>query len=86
MLGLSFKQRFQFPTEQCGLFVGVDLPYLGATPDCLVGDDGLLEVKCPFVANRDGMTPQDAADLKDFCLKSALGTSLKLNHDYYYQI
>lgn len=31
-----------------GLFTHPDYPWLGGSPDGLVGDDGIIEVKCPF--------------------------------------
>jgi putative phage-type endonuclease len=48
-------QDFQMETGMkvvpCGFFTHVD--WLGASPDGLVGDDALIEVKCPF-SKRDG--------------------------------
>ena len=32
--------------ERCGIFIDFESPYLGASPDGLVGDDGIVEVKC----------------------------------------
>lgn len=34
--------------EPCGFFVHPDHDWLGATPDGLIEDHGLIEVKCPF--------------------------------------
>lgn len=34
--------------EECGFFVHPEYDWLGASPDGLVGDDGLIEIKCPF--------------------------------------
>jgi putative phage-type endonuclease len=33
---------------ECGFFVHPDFEWLGASPDGLIGDDGLLEIKCPY--------------------------------------
>jgi putative phage-type endonuclease len=33
--------------EEVGFLVHPDYPYLGVSPDGLVGSDGLLEIKCP---------------------------------------
>jgi putative phage-type endonuclease len=35
--------------ETCGFFVHPEHPWLGASPDGLVGSDGLAEIKCPTV-------------------------------------
>jgi hypothetical protein len=37
-----------FNYEQCGMFVHKTLPDLGASPDALVGNEGKVEIKCPF--------------------------------------
>lgn len=34
--------------QECGFFVHPEYDWLGASPDGLVGDGGLLEIKCPF--------------------------------------
>lgn len=46
----------------CGLAMHDTIPYLGASPDGLVGDDGLLEIKCPSLTTYlqykiDGVVP-----------------------------
>jgi putative phage-type endonuclease len=33
--------------EQTGFWIAETMPYFGASPDGLVGDDGLVEIKCP---------------------------------------
>jgi len=45
--------------EECGFFVHPDYDWLGASPDGLVGADGLVEVKCPF-----GLRNKKADELK----------------------
>lgn len=34
--------------EECGFFVHHEYEWLGASPDGLIDDDGMIEVKCPF--------------------------------------
>lgn len=43
--------------EECGFFVHPEFAWLGASPDGLIGDDGVLEVKCPF-SQRDKNPPE----------------------------
>nr|CAD7205099.1 unnamed protein product [Timema douglasi] len=38
-------------------FLHRDIPYLGASPDGLIGEDGIVEVKCPFSAAE--ITPEE---------------------------
>lgn len=40
----------------CGLFIDRSYPFIGATPDGLVGDDTLIEIKCPLNAVKKGLT------------------------------
>ncbi len=44
--------------EECGFFVHPEHEWLGASPDGLVDDDGLLEIKAPF-----GLRNKKGADL-----------------------
>jgi hypothetical protein len=44
--------------KDCGLFISEHHPFLAASPDGVIGDDGLIEIKCPYTA-RD-FTPENA--------------------------
>ncbi|XP_047023593.1 uncharacterized protein LOC124632693 isoform X2 [Helicoverpa zea] len=70
----------------CGLFVCMDKPYLGASPDGLLGTDGLVEIKCPSSAA--GLSPLEAVRQQKikFCLETANGMKLKKTHNYYFQV
>lgn len=73
--------------QHCGLFIDPSKPFLCTSPDGLVGEDGLLEVKCPF-------SVKDASSLIEaFTEKNKIGfkvvdgkLSLPTNHKYYFQI
>jgi len=39
--------------EDCGFYIHPEYEWLGATPDGLIGDDGLSEIKCPFGLRND---------------------------------
>lgn len=45
------RERYEEATgtivQQCGLALHDTIPYFGASPDGLVGHDGLIEIKCP---------------------------------------
>lgn len=50
--------------ELTGFLLHPSIPYLGASPDGLVGDDGLIEIKCPQPATqikyiRAGVVPEE---------------------------
>lgn len=44
---LAYETRNQRLVEDTGLVDHPSIPWFGASPDGLVGDDGLLEIKCP---------------------------------------
>lgn len=41
--------------EPCGLFIDEQYPFIGATPDGLVRDDIIVEMKCPITAFKKGI-------------------------------
>ncbi|GFW05964.1 yqaJ domain-containing protein [Trichonephila clavipes] len=46
----QYEREYSTEVKICGLFVDKDKPFLCASPDGLVGDDGLIEIKCPYSA------------------------------------
>ncbi|XP_056005265.1 uncharacterized protein LOC125664437 [Ostrea edulis] len=53
----SFERETGQGVQRCGFFVDMDRPYLGASPDGLVGNDALIEVKCPFAGRFEKIQP-----------------------------
>lgn len=50
--------------DEAGFILHPSIPHFGASPDRFVGDDGLIEVKCPETSThvqylRDGVPPED---------------------------
>lgn len=76
------------PIHNCGLFIDVEHYFLGATPDGLLDDDGLVEIKCPCSASN--MTPEEGILSKkiDFWSINKDGTigNIKKKHKYHYQV
>lgn len=69
--------------RDCGLFVHKVYFFLGASPDGLIGEDGVVEIKCPFSIM--DMDPDDA--IKEGKLKYfKIDGTLNYCHPYYYQI
>lgn len=68
---------------QCGLFVCSEYPMLAASPDGLIGEDTVVEVKCPFAARNDFITATSVPYLST-CPTG--GFLLNKNHQYYYQV
>lgn len=46
----KFETTMGLKVDKCGLFIHERLPFLAASPDGLIGKDGIIEVKCPATA------------------------------------
>lgn len=69
--------------SSCGFFVSPTYPFLGASPDGLIGSDTVVEVKCPFSRRFSAINEKTIPYLyvdKDGNL------TLKKNHSYFYEI
>lgn len=72
--------------KNSGLIVDYSLPFLAASPDGLVGNNALVEIKCP--ASAKGMNPEDGIisnKIKSCEIKNGQ-LYLKRNHNFYYQV
>lgn len=86
---LEELKNLNIPVKPCGLFIDTEFPFLAATPDGLIGEDGIIEIKCP--SSCVNMTPDEAIFSRKvtfWCIdkfkKSILGLNKK--HSYYYQV
>lgn len=82
----EFAETFGQEIVECGFFIGKSDCYLGATPDGLIGKDGIIEIKCPYNARLH--TPEEAIILKKvkFATYKDNVFSLKRNDNYFYQV
>ncbi|KAJ8886243.1 hypothetical protein PR048_012452 [Dryococelus australis] len=72
--------------KRSGLIMAQEYPFLGASPDGHIGDDQLIEVKCPSFAI--SMPPLDGlakGKIKYLEMKGGI-PQLKLSHNYMYQV
>ena len=46
----AYAKRSNVNVSQCGICVSRDTPFLGCSPDGLVDSDGIIEIKCPYMA------------------------------------
>lgn len=73
--------------RSCGLFIDPDIPYLGATPDGIIGEETIVEVKCPISAYKTGLEEAIAQKKVNFWIKDKSGNLLvNQNHNWYYQV
>ncbi|KAI4468598.1 exonuclease phage-type/recb c-terminal domain-containing protein [Holotrichia oblita] len=87
------RRRFEEETgllvNMIGLFPDVEHGFLGASPDGLIGEDELIEIKCAYSLHLKNQDIHDAIpNNKQFYLKyNDVGQAvLKSHHNYYYQV
>ena len=78
----AFEAKKGLKVEKCGTFISEFVPYLASTPDGIVKDSALVEVKCPYAA-RD--RPINASTVPYLKLEDGQ-LQLDRRHDYYYQV
>lgn len=60
----KYADRIFESVTETGFVVHPTIPRSGASPDGLVGDDGLVEIKCPLTATHIGYLMDDGAPSK----------------------
>lgn len=74
----KYESLYGVSVNDSGLCVSPTHPYLGASPDGLVDDGLVIEIKCPFKTRNCKIVPGTPPFLVD--------DGLKKTHDYYYQV
>ncbi|KAJ8885507.1 hypothetical protein PR048_011705 [Dryococelus australis] len=79
----QLHKQLEKETEPAGLYADPNLPWFAATPDALVDNDALVEVKCPVTARN--LTPQEAVkeNKLTFCVLKDDHLYLKENNPYF---
>ncbi|KAL5006349.1 hypothetical protein ScPMuIL_015155 [Solemya velum] len=78
----KYEKLTKVETTPCGTFVCAKYPYLASSPDAVIDDDRLVEVKCPYTARNEMITPETVPYLQE----EHGQFSLKTTHPYYYQV
>ena len=60
----NFKKDLEFKPKRCGIFVSKTHPYLAASPDAIIDDDKLVEIKCPYIAKHYEISEDTVSYLK----------------------
>lgn len=78
----QYEKKFDLKIEKSGLFICLHYPFLAASPDGLLKDETVIEVKCPYTARynliNEGTVP--------YLINANGELALKKNHPYYAQI
>ena len=78
----AYEDKHSVTTTPCGIFVSSEYPFLGFSPDRIVDENTVLEVKCPYTCWNMEITEVTVPYLKRVEGELTLST----NHDYYFQI
>lgn len=85
----KLEKQLNINVKECGILIDQDNIYLGSSPDGLIDDDGMIEIKCPY--GSFGLKVDDQIiSRKITCYsvdrKTKEITGVNKNHEYYYQI
>lgn len=80
---ISIYESYGVIVKKCGLILMAEKPFLGASPDGLIGDETVLEVKCPFNQRYCSISEVTIPFLKK---NDNNQLYLEPVHPYYYQI
>ena len=80
----EFEKVFGTKVFRCGLFVNEAFPNYAATPDGVIDDNTILEVKCPFNARLDKISESKSISFLERRDDGVL--HLKPSHSYFAQI
>lgn len=84
----TIETALNISIKRCGLFIDAQIPFLGASPDGLIEQNGIVEIKCPFAARF--LTPEDAIATNVSNLRAVYqnekAEKMKRSHIYYYQM
>lgn len=78
-----FEARFSMKVREAGLHVRPDLSYLGASPDGLLDDNAIVEVKCPYNGRNALIKP---SKMFSFLCYENSEVKLKRQRNYYDQV
>lgn len=72
--------------QPCGLFIDANIPYLGATPDGISGDNLIVEVKCPITAFKMGIDESIRSKKMSFWQYKQNKLEINKKHPWYIQV
>lgn len=70
----------------CGFFVDFQYNYLGASPDGLIGNDFIVEIKCPYSCRFITVQEGFATGKLKFLESQSGNLRLRKTHNYYFQV
>jgi len=80
----KFEEGLNLKVQKSGLVVCEQYPYLGCSPDGIIYDISIVEIKCPFNGRNSKVLANKFFPFLE--VKSDGNLTLKRGHNYYYQI
>ena len=80
----EFMVKYGVQVKKSGLVVCAETPYLAASPDGLVGDTHIVEVKCPYTGRKEKIRPH--SKFFPFLAHVDGQVKLKANSKHYAQV
>ena len=79
----TYSEKSNSVVVDSGIVVSLEMPYVGCSPDGLIGEDGIIEIKCPYTAREEIISAKSVPYLSK---NSGGSLTLDTNHLYYYQV
>ena len=80
----KFSEVTELQASPCGFFVCADYSFLGCSPDAVIDEESIIEIKCPFNGRNSKVVPGKFFPFLETRPNGEIG--LKRNHNFYYQI
>ncbi|XP_050528291.1 uncharacterized protein LOC126898366 [Daktulosphaira vitifoliae] len=82
-----FEQLYEKHVQANGLFVDKEYAFLAVSPDGLIENTAIIEIKCPYVArSTENAVEAVQQKLLPYCVIKNNKIELKKEHKYYYQV
>lgn len=84
----QLQEELGIEINDCGIFIDENIPYLAATPDGIIGDDTIVEIKCPYAARQVSPTDAMLNKISDIhrIFDKIDDTRMNQRHAYYFQV
>lgn len=79
----KFEEKMDIKVKPAGLFICIEKPFLAATPDGVIDETHIIEVKCPYSGRQEKIVP---GKLFPFLYWDEDKIRLKPNSKYFYQV
>jgi len=78
----AYEQKTGVKTRECGICVCQTSPFLASSPDRVVDEETVLEVKCPYTARDSMISPATVP----YLVGNYEHLELDVDYEYYYQV